>query len=171
MTTEMSWRQTSDTRYEVGRGDTVVAAVTRTGVTGTKATGETPKATYSLRRADAFRFRVTVTRTADDQQVAVLAKEKKTTTVRLDDGSAFVWSASRADGSRGFAAPDGHDTLVFGTAPDGKAPHGTVTWDGPALREDVADVLLLLGLFLIAQQQSDDDATVIGSLAAVIAVT
>jgi len=171
MTSEFTWRQSSDSQYEVLDGDTVVATLTRHGASGTRATGETPRGSVALRRTGAFRTRVTVTN-SDDVEIASVAKDGKSEAVQVAEGGSFVWAA-QADpkGSRAFVGANGAPVLTFTPAGGDSKAHGTVVIADSTLSEPETDALMVLGLFLLAIKQSDDDATIIGSLAAVIAVT
>jgi hypothetical protein len=173
MTPGFTWHQSSDQQYEAREGDTVIATLSRHGASGTHATGQTPRGSVTLRRTGAFRTRVAVANAEDGREIAVVAKDGKALTVRLDAGGTFVWTSAHAEpkGSHAFVDPDGQDVLVFTRARGGSRAHGTVIPAEPTLTDPTSSVLLVLGLFLIALQQSDDDATLIGALAAVTVIT
>jgi hypothetical protein len=170
MATTLTWRESKDRVHEFLDNDDTVAKLSSPKGSKNQSLGQAGEHEWSFRRNGVLRPTVTATRAGSDDVVATSSKERKQTYLSVGD-TKFVWSGGLSRKRFVVSTADDVDLLVFDVDTSRSRVSGSVTLADDFAWDETTGLLLLFGAYLVLLAKADEDATIAGSLAAVIATS
>lgn len=170
MATTLTWHQGEARVHEFLQGEETFAKLSSLKGSRHLSQGQAGEREWTFRRSGGLRPTTTATRVDSDDVVATSSRERKQTQLLVGDVS-FPWSGSSSRKRFVLSNPDGVDLLVFDVDVSQHRIRGSVTLADDLAWDETTTLLLLFGAYQVLLAKADEDATIAGSLAAVVATS